>query len=206
MARNADGRLEVFRMSPTGKVRHVRQTAVDGPWSAWEDLGGAFGSRAPVRPVLRADGRLEVSVLSSAEAVDDALLWSKEQLEPGGPDWSPGWRGADLGIPGPVPDRSAAVVGSHADGRPVVLTGIFETGETTVWLTERTATGGHARQLTHLPASGRTFARPELVRDATGRLVLLWIGDLDTLVRGLRQTEPNGETWSPFTIELMPGG
>lgn len=202
VARNADGRLEVF-VAARG-VWHVWQTSPGGPWSAWAKLGSPAGARAWPRVVALADGRLQVCVLAPADpaTADDAVLWTRSQETPGGPGWTPGWGGSQLGIPHPVPDRAAVAPGTQAGGRPVVLTGFPAGGAVELWLTERAADGDSARRLTGLPPGSRGFFRPELARDADGRLLLFWVTAGDAVVRGMRQEEPDGADWSPFTIGL----
>jgi hypothetical protein len=82
VARNADGRLEVFIKgmgSYQGHLYHIWQVGCCD-WSAWEDLGGAIFSDIAVG--RNTDGRLEVFVTSNG------ALWHKFQLAPGGPLWS----------------------------------------------------------------------------------------------------------------------
>jgi hypothetical protein len=60
IARNADGRLEVFVRGNNGDLWHIWQTSPYHGWSNWESLGANF----PSGPVVgqNADGRLEVFV------------------------------------------------------------------------------------------------------------------------------------------------
>jgi hypothetical protein len=155
--------------------------------------------------VALADGRLQVCVLAPVDpaTANDLVLWTRAQATPGGPEWTPGWQGSQLGVPQAIPGAASAAVGTTG-GRFVVLTGIPGSGEIALWLTERTADGDIARALTDLPPGSRGFFRPELARDADGRLVLVWCTGDDPVVRGLRQREPDGDRWSPFTIGLAP--
>lgn len=59
VARNADGRLEVFVRGTNGALYHQWEKSVNGAWSGWASLGGGVH-----RPFVAADadGRLEVFV------------------------------------------------------------------------------------------------------------------------------------------------
>ncbi len=63
VARNADGRLEVFAVTPTfDAIYHRWQTAPSNGWSNWAQFGGPTGGVPVV--AQNADGRLEVFALS----------------------------------------------------------------------------------------------------------------------------------------------
>ncbi|MCI0628930.1 MAG: hypothetical protein L0387_46005, partial [Acidobacteria bacterium] len=129
---HADGRLAVFTLdaasesSPT-ELRHLAQTAPNGGWGKWENLGapqaqgGFFLHRNTRRRVVvgeNADGRLEVFVLhrgnvNSLSPVAD--VWQVWQTAPNG-NWS------HWGKLGAIPKRSPAPpfnleVSSNQDGR-----------------------------------------------------------------------------------------
>ncbi|WP_415949231.1 twin-arginine translocation signal domain-containing protein [Streptomyces sp. KLOTTS4A1] len=97
--RSADGRLELFAAGGDG-VHHAWQTAVNGGWSAWENLGGPRGAQLAIAP--NADGRLELFALSGT-TFDH--IW---QTAPNA-GWS-GW--ANFGTGG-----YRVAVGNNADGR-----------------------------------------------------------------------------------------
>jgi hypothetical protein len=92
VARNADGRMELFIVqSDQRNVWHRWQTAPNGGWSGWSDMsGGRFrGNPAAVRNL---DGRLEVFAVDFT----DGAVWHRWQGSPNGPTWS-GWH--SLGHP-----------------------------------------------------------------------------------------------------------
>lgn len=109
VARNSDGRLEVFVRCTDGNLWHKYQLAPNSGWSEWENLGG-YSPRA--QPVVgrNADGRLEVFVRGT-----DGNLWHMYQVAPNS-GWS-GW--TSLG--GYSPNAQPAV-GTNADGRMEVFT------------------------------------------------------------------------------------
>lgn len=112
MARNGDGRLEVFASAE--EVWHRRQKT-SGGWSAWLSLGtpppGPSFSIAPVA-ARNGDGRLEVFV-NVSEGV-----WHRWQQTPGGDDWSD-W--ASLGRPDPGDRIDSIAVAPNADGRLLLV-------------------------------------------------------------------------------------
>jgi hypothetical protein len=77
VARNADGRLEVFMGAGDGGVWHKWETAVGGTWSAWTSEGSPGGGLRGYAPCLarNGDGRLEVFCVGGP----DASLWHKWQ-------------------------------------------------------------------------------------------------------------------------------
>src|SRR5918911_3988360 len=108
VARNADGRLEAFvrvGLMSTGALWHIWQTAPNGGWSTWDNLGGGIGPHF-LDVGTNADGRLEVVAINTIGQLSH--IW---QLTPGGA-WS-SWAG--LGAPAGV-SLTLAVVGRNADG------------------------------------------------------------------------------------------
>ncbi len=84
VARNEDGRLEIFVRGTDGALWHRWEKAPDGAWSAWTSLAG--GVHAPFAS-NDADGRLEVFVRGDGQG----SLYRIEQVSPGG-GWT-GWAG-----------------------------------------------------------------------------------------------------------------
>ena len=75
VARNADGRLEIFAKGTDGAVWHQWQTAPNSPFSGWASLGGVITSDIAVGQ--NADGRLEAFVRGTDNAV-----WHRWQTAP----------------------------------------------------------------------------------------------------------------------------
>ena len=83
VGQNADGRLEVFAISPIGQLSHVWQLTPGGAWSSWAGLGAPAGVSLVLAVVGRnADGRLEAFSFGS-----DGALWHIWQTAPNG-GWS----------------------------------------------------------------------------------------------------------------------
>ena len=81
VARNADGRLELFRVRFDGEVQHRWQKERNGDWSAWTTLGGTFVPGVAVG--LGARGDLEVFAVDQTHN----LNWSR-QIRVGTDVWS----------------------------------------------------------------------------------------------------------------------
>jgi surface antigen len=79
LARNADGRLEVFYVGTDAAIWHRWQTSAGGGWSPEARLGG---HAVDVAAQANGDGRLEVFYVGGANTV-----WHRWQTSPGG-DWS----------------------------------------------------------------------------------------------------------------------
>jgi hypothetical protein len=76
VARNQDGRLELFARSVGLALIRKAQIEPNGPWSAWADLGGQWAGD-PVAARL-SDGRLALFVLGP-----HGQLWCRTQSRPG---------------------------------------------------------------------------------------------------------------------------
>jgi hypothetical protein len=73
VARNLDGRLEVFAVWSDNNLHHIWQTAPNNGWSNWQCLGGGLAFPHPaVGP--NADARLEVFALSNQ---GDQHIWQQ---------------------------------------------------------------------------------------------------------------------------------
>src|SRR5581483_962541 len=100
VAKNADGRLEVFARGGDNALWHIWQTSAGGAWSGWSSLGGSLTGNPAV--VTSGDGRLEVFARGG-----DNGLWHRWQTSAGG-NWS-GWAGLGGGIqsdPSPALDQN----------------------------------------------------------------------------------------------------
>lgn len=84
VAKNADGRIEVFKINADGELHHKWQRTPGGNWSPWSSLGGSFLPGIVV--TTNSDGRLEIFCI---DKVTRALrhTW---QNDPGG-SWWQGW-------------------------------------------------------------------------------------------------------------------
>jgi len=106
VAKNTDGRLEVFAVDSVGKMNHKWQLS-DGSWnSGWDDLLGGTWTHDPVLG-KQADGHIMVFCVGTTGNV-----YSKEQVTGG---WTSSWAnysGTWAGDPG---------VGSNGDGRVEVF-------------------------------------------------------------------------------------
>jgi len=93
VARNKDGRLEVFMLGADGAVWHIWQDpAVADGWSPprWHSLQGQGGPFSELAAGAHADGRLVVfAVAASASPQEANAIWQRGQLLAGG--WS-AWR------------------------------------------------------------------------------------------------------------------
>src|SRR2546430_722900 len=80
VARNADGRLEVFALDSSGTLWHIQQTSPGMNWNSWASPGVAPNINVLPDLVVQgnADGRMEIFALDSAVA-----LWHIWQTSPG---------------------------------------------------------------------------------------------------------------------------
>jgi len=102
---NADGRLEVFTLDTAGHVWHTAQTAPNGDFGGWSQLGGAVGV-GQITVISTSSGSLEVFAVDTAAG----MAWTIFQDGPNG-DFE-GWVavGDQLGL-------GHIAVGKNADDR-----------------------------------------------------------------------------------------
>lgn len=198
VARNEDGRLELFVRANDGAVWHRWQPEAGArPWAAWSSLGSPdnqpVSSESPV-VVRNKDGRLVLFVVAS-----DLTVWHRWQ---GAGPWEP-WRSLgsmdDPDISHEAIDRIELAAGAHADGRLAVFAaGVMPGGPggaTLLRQREQTAAGDW------LPWKTVDFpVRPALdltvASDAQGRLQLFMPDRATGEVYQLSQMEPNGGAWA----------
>lgn len=90
---NADGRLELFAIDPSGALLHSWQNASGGPFGAWFSLGKPGTSTYTGKPsvISNDDGRLEVFAVAA-----DGRLWHDFQKTRNGPWFGPTYLGGSL--------------------------------------------------------------------------------------------------------------
>lgn len=174
MARNRDGRLQVFARFQDNSIRYLIQKAANGAWAAWASLGGNVAGDPAAG--MNADGRLEVFVRGS-----DGKLYAARQTSPGGA-WS-GWATRNGSLAGQV------AVDRNADGRLEV----FARGsDNALWHLAQTAANGGWGAWASL---GGSFAGDPMVgTNADGRLEVFARGVEGTLHHAW-QASPGG-AWS----------
>lgn len=196
VGRNADGRLEAFArvgLMSTGTIWHIWQTAPNGGWSGWDDLGGPPGGVGAHLLAVgqNADGRLEIFTIGTDEA-----LWHIGQTAPNN-----GWGAWEsLGTPPGTPIISLAV-GANADGRLVVAA--VGTDEA-VWEIEQTAPNGSWSAWSGLGSPGGALAPPAVARNADGRLEVFAVASQHALWH-IAQTAP-GSGWGAWDNLGAPAG
>ncbi len=133
VGRNADGRLEVFSVSNAHDVWHRWETAPDGAWSGWENLGTPTVALGLDRPVVgtNADGRLELFTISRDATANEAWHSWQDAAAPNG--WS-AWESLG-GSPGGLDvgqnaDGRLEVFATLGDGTPGGLTGVLHRWQT----------------------------------------------------------------------------
>lgn len=171
---NADGRLEVFAVTPTGILQH-RWELSPGQWSSWADLGaGVRGDPVAIRAL---DGTLVVAVTTTSGG-----LRIFQQAAP-----NVGWKPA------------TTLVGTHS-GRPtIVMNGdgaleVFVTGVTdrAVYHARQTIPGGAFGPWRSL--GGTVLASPAAALNSDGTMTVFAIGQ-DHGIWGTRRSDAGDGPW-----------
>jgi acylphosphatase len=183
LARNADGRLELFLRGYDSNLYHLWQTAPNGAWSApWEPMGGQW-HRDPVVARNR-DGRLEIFIVG-----DDTSLYHLWQTAPSN-GWSSPW--ASLGGQW----HHQPVVAANEDGRlEIFIVGddaklyhLWQTAPNNGWSAPWASMGGQWHR------------DPVVARNQDGRLEIFIVGDDGNLYHRWQTAPNNGwsSTWEPM--------
>jgi hypothetical protein len=199
LARNKDGRLELF-IASGAEIWHCWQTAANSnDWSRWAPLGpgGHVEVGWPVA-AREKDGRLEVL----AAFGDD--FGFRRQSEPGRGPWEP-WAMSQVPHIIGMPELTIA---AQADGRLVLFA--FRRGLDSsrgVDLLRQTVHGEWlpvGSPIDTQPTGGPTFDDLTLAADGDGRLWLVSRIPGHTLMAFLNQTHPNGSEWAESVWNFYP--
>ena len=174
VARNSDGRLQVFIVGTNNQLQYLAQTAAgSSTWSpTWTSLGG--GLRANTNPIgiANSDGRLQVFVVGT----NNQLLY-KTQSSPNSNTWSPAWTSLGGGIKA---DTSPAVA-RNSDGRLQVF--VVGTNNALFYKTQSSPNSNTwSSAWTSLGGGLRDNSDPAVVPNADSRL--------DAFVAGPKSTGP----------------
>lgn len=200
LARDADGRLEVFSLGPGGTSLDHRVQRADGGWEPWERFGGPAGAAPSV--AADAAGRLHVVALGP----DGRNLAVRRQSAPGSRTWDP-WDGAFSGPVGGPP-----VLARNADGRLEVLV-LGPGGGDLRHRWQTTASGGAGDWSAWTTFGTPAAASPRVTRDAAGRLVVSAVAPSGTGSFTRRQSAPSAGWdawrghggWTSASVPLVRG-
>ena len=180
LARNADGRLEVFVIGDNTSLYNIRQTSPSGSWGSWNYRNGTQLQRNSLAVSQNADGRLEVFVIGG-----DGALYRQWQTSPGG-SWSQwDYRGGKHLV------GSRLEVSRNADGRLEVFVIGSDGALYHQW---QTSPGGPMTLWYKRGGTQIQRESPRVARNADGRLEVFAIG-ADNALYHIWQTSPGGG-WS----------
>lgn len=157
VARNLDGRLELFGADPSGNVWHCWEKTTGG-WSSWQKLRGKQLRGKQLNRQLAVarnlGGELQVFGVDASGNV-----WTDAQVSPGG-----GWNANWIEITGKAL-KPGIVIGQNKDGR-LALFGVSTQSPNDVWniWQQGSAGGGFGGNWTDMGGSGLD---PELVASST---------------------------------------
>ncbi|HYG79540.1 MAG TPA: galactose oxidase-like domain-containing protein, partial [Pyrinomonadaceae bacterium] len=179
MARNTDGRLQLFyRGSASDLVYRTQTSAGSSSWSAPTSLGGVITSN-PVA-VLNADGRVEVFAKGS-----DNALYHNWQTAPGSGVWS-GWAGLGGNAAGDP------AVARNSDGR---LQLFYRGGDNQLYTLSQSYAGSTTAWTTHTNLFGTLISDPTVVANVDGRLEVFAVLTNNGVSHNF-QTVTSGSAWS----------
>jgi Tfp pilus assembly protein FimT len=194
VARNDDGRLQVFVVGTNNQLYYRTQTSGgSSTWSGWTSLGPALRAGTDSVVIANSDGRLQAFVVGTNNA-----LYYKAQTSPGSNTWSSSW--ASLG--GGIKVDTSPAVARNNDGRLQVF--VVGTNNQLYYKTQ-TAAGGStwSTSWTSLGGTLRENTDPAVVPNSDGRLDAFVMGPTST---GPQNPPPGGASTTrdgvtvPFTI------
>ena len=177
VARNTDGRLQIFVRGGDNGLWTIAQAAPDNGWSSWVSLGGVLGGDPVVG--LNSDGRLQVFALGS-----DNSLWTIPQTTPGG-SWS-SWQ--SLG--GLLASDPAVAIDGNSD-----LEVVGAGADHALWTIAQISPGGSWSAWSSL--AGVMINNPALAANQDGRLEAFVLGP-DNTMWTITQSSPGG-SWSGWS-------
>jgi ligand-binding sensor domain-containing protein/signal transduction histidine kinase len=180
VARNADGRLELFKVDADGEMRHRWQREANGDWSSWISLGGSV--YPGLGTGLNAAG--EIEVFAVGRATDSVQVICQKTAAHG---WS-GW--TNLGGPSVPP----VAVGRDADGRLEIF--VLDKLGAALHLSQTNALGGWS-DWTNM--GGRFEPGLVVEANADGRLELFGVDKATALLLHCWQLKANEPAWSEWT-------
>ncbi|MFV8752375.1 S8 family serine peptidase [Nannocystaceae bacterium ST9] len=191
VASAADGRMELFVRGDDNRIWHVYQTAPNGDWSGWDNMGGNATSDPAVG--INDNGRLEVFFRGP-----EGALYHNWQMWPNGGWFTFGWQqlGGNL--------QGAPTVGRNADLRLEVF--VRGTGNALQSIAQLSPGGGwggwnhHGGVLTSDPSVGSLMS-------ATGLRLAVFGRGTDGQVWSRQQVGPNAglADWIPMGGVLPVG-
>lgn len=198
LARNWDGRLEVFVVRDDEEVWHNWHShpAPAGDWFGWHSLGTpGVGTVGPLAVGTLADGRLEVF----APDIQGAIWHRWQRPADEGGTWFPHWH--PLSTDDSPQAFRGPVVAGNADGR-LELFIVGDNGE--VW--HRAQREGGWSRWRSLGSVGEDFIDVEVGRRANGRLVLFAVTESSELFHQTQTQQLDWpERWRPFPHSLDTG-
>jgi hypothetical protein len=172
VARNNDGRLQVFIVGTNNQLQYRAQTAAgSSTWSTtWTSLGGGLRANTDPIGIANNDGRLQVFVVGT-----NNQLYYKTQSAPNSNTWATAWTSLGGGIKA---DTSPAVARNN-DGRLQV----FGVGNNNaLYYKTQTAAGSNtwSTSWTSLGGGLRDNTNPAVVPNTNGRLEAFVMGSKTT--------------------------
>ena len=180
VARNADGRLEVFGVNAQGHIWHTWQTQPNGGWvGGWSELYSDNDNLAMLDVARNADGRLEVFGVNA-----QGHIWHTWQTQPNG-----GWVGGWSELYSDNDNLTSLRVISNQAGRLEVF-GVNAQGH--IWHTWQTQpNGGWVGGWSELYSDNDNLAMLDVARNADGRLEVFGV-NAQGHIWHTWQTQPNG--------------
>ncbi|HEV2705430.1 MAG TPA: galactose oxidase-like domain-containing protein [Pyrinomonadaceae bacterium] len=181
VARNADGRLDVFYRGADNALYHQRQTSAgSNTWSLPFNLGGVLTSNPVV--IANRDGRLE----AFARGTDNSL-YHRRQNAANGDAWS-GW--SSLG--GILSSDPAVVI--NADGR---LEAFVRGIDNHLYHNWQTAPGSSTWS-GWVSLGGSLASAPVVIANSDGRLEV-FVRGADNSLQHIAQTTPGSNNWTAWS-------
>jgi len=178
VARNADGRLEVFGTAADDSIWHIWRTAPNSGWSAWTPFHSGGDRLRQLVVGQNLDGRLEVF----GTAGDDTI-WHTWQTAPNN-----GWRGWAQFHSGGDHLRTLAV-GRNADGRLEVF---GTAADDSIWHTWQTAPNNGWSGWAQLFGPGDRLHTLDVASNADGRLEVFGTAGDNTIWHTWQTAPSNG--------------
>jgi len=184
VARNADGRIEVFAVGSDTQLYHKWEYDSNGDWSSWVSLGGSWPGQPAIG--MNTDGRLEIFIVGN-QGQSGATLFHAWQTSPGSDlSWS-NW----TALAGDWPAGTPAVTRNLAGGLQVFMRGL----DSNLYSAWESNPGNSTNYTSWVSMGGIWNTDPVVANNQDGTMEVFLVGESTQLYYNQENAQGNWSGW-----------
>jgi hypothetical protein len=184
VARNADGRIEVFAVGSDTQLYHKWEYDSNGDWSSWVSLGGSWPGQPAIG--MNTDGRLEIFIVGN-QGQSGAALFHAWQTSPGSDlSWS-NW----TALAGDWPAGTPAVTRNLAGGLQVFMRGL----DSNLYSAWESNPGNSTNYTSWVSMGGIWNTDPVVANNQDGTMEVFLVGEGTQLYYNQENAQGNWSGW-----------